>query len=193
MSLPLEVAASSAAWSRLPELALFRAQVSWPDLWDLHVHQALGEAASSVREVLWLSRLSGWLCSLGEGACEVCGRKLSLERRQGSMYCDQACAQAARRARLADRPTEVVALVQLGDRLARHVEARVREANRFATQLRASPARLVVMPPDWLAFSDLPPLPEGGCGEQCQGSGICTFTRQTACCFAHTPNMSERD
>jgi len=191
MPLPLEI--SNAALDRLPELALFRAQVSWPDLWDLYVHQVLGESSSSVREILWLSRLSGWLCSLGEGACEACGKPLSAERRQGSMYCDQACAQAARRARLADRPTEIAALVQLGDRLSRHVEARVREANRFAIQFRASPSRAVVMPPDWLTFSDLPALPDGGCGEQCHGSGICTFTRQSACCFAHTPDTSERD
>ena len=189
----LEITLSNAALARLPELARFRAQIAWPDLWDLHVHQASGEVPVSVQEVLWFSRLSAWLCSLGDGACESCGKVLPPDRRQGSMYCDQACAQAARRARMADRPTELVELVQLGDRLARHVEARVREANRFAIQLRASPSRMVIMPPDWLTFSDLPDLPDGGCGEQCQGSGVCTFTRQSGCCFANTPDPAERD
>lgn len=193
-SLDLQGLVATPIFLRISELKDVRPEATWAEVWDLHVREVEDDTVlpDLVREVLWRARLGRWLKGLKEGACEACGRPIAGERRTGSLYCaGGACAQAALRARKALRFTDLGEAVELGSKLLAWVDMEVNKARRFATSLRATDPTLAVSPPDWLTYADLPEIPSLGCGERCDGNGMCGFSRARGCVFRNTPNMLE--
>lgn len=184
---------SSALLARIGELEHFTASLSWDDVWALYLRESEDPEAPPglLSTTLWFSRLSGWLVSLEEGSCQSCGTVLPPTLKSGAMYCSKACSQAAHRAKTDGKKTGLGEAVAAGRTMAAFVEVEVSTAKRFSVGLRASDAeRSIHIPPNWLAYKDLPVLPREGCGERCDSASICGFSRaRGGCIFRNTPEV----
>jgi len=166
---------------RLAELGEFSLEMEPQDLWVLIARAQLVEGGSSwLSKWLWDYRYCKWVVSLEDRSCMACGASLRF-RRGDARFCDEACAQQARRARNRNPPHRTTHKRRI-DKAASQLEEMESELFSFREWHRRTTA--FVLPPDLLSIDHLPVVPKR-CGGGCTPSSVCTHTGGV-CFFAGT-------
>ena len=169
---------------RMQEVGVWRTPIEVSDLWVLICRaQAVSGGAPWLSEWLWRYRVASWVASTKNGSCEACGASLA-RRRGDARYCDEACAQQARRSRKKGHRTPHQRRVERAAGDLRTLDDQLDGFRKWRSSMRA-----FVLPLDLLGVQNLPSLPRR-CGGGCTAKAKCSHTGGV-CLFAGTRGMHD--